>query len=43
MREGYGYEWDIEQRVMGKKIQFIKVDSQSSIGRSEVFVVGHRY
>ena len=23
--EGYGYEWDIEQRVMGKKIQFIKL------------------
>ena len=22
---GYGYEWDIEQRVMGKKIQFIKL------------------
>ena len=23
--KGYGYEWDIEQRVMGKKIQFIKL------------------
>jgi len=22
---GYGYEWDIQQRVMGKKIQFIKL------------------
>jgi len=23
--KGYGYEWDIQQRVMGKKIQFIKL------------------
>ena len=23
--EGYGYEWDIEQRVMGRTIQFIKL------------------
>ncbi len=23
--EGYGYEWDIEQRVMGRNIQFIKL------------------
>ena len=23
--EGYGYEWDIEQRVMGRSIQFIKL------------------
>jgi len=23
--EGYGYEWDIQQRVMGRNIQFIKL------------------
>lgn len=24
-QEGYGYEWDIQQRVMGRNIQFIKL------------------
>ena len=23
--EGYGYEWDIQQRVMGRNIQYIKL------------------
>ena len=40
--EGYGYEWDIQQRVMGRNIQFIKLLPTPRQRRGQILVTGNR-
>lgn len=37
---GYGYEWDIQQRVMGKNIQFIKLIPIENNGEVDYLLLG---